>query len=241
MAKIRIFVERDSIKLGDVFALEEKQTHYLLNVMKKTLGDSFLCFNGADGEFEAKIAKTAKKYAEVEIVKKTKDFIPCDDVWLIFAPIKKDRTDFVIEKATELGATKIIPVITKHTISDKTKTQRFVLQAIEASEQSRRIDIPQIDDAISFKNLLKDWDPSRCLYYMDETGNGEPISKAFANSQKPAAILVGPEGGFCKEELDFLSKMSYTKGVSLGKLILRAETAVVAALSCWQAISGNWE
>jgi 16S rRNA (uracil1498-N3)-methyltransferase len=241
MAKIRIFTENADLTIGDSIVLDERQSHYLSNVMKQSIGSHILCFNGKDGEFEAEITKLSKKAVELSIKSKKKEFSASSDIWLLFAPVKKDRTDFIIEKSTELGVSKIIPVITRHTISAKTKTERFISQSIEAAEQSRRLDVPVITDAIKLKDLLKSWDKNRILYFMDESGEGEVVLKAFGNKSGSAAILVGPEGGFAEEELDFLRKLPYTKSVGLGSLILRAETAAVAALSCWQAVSGGWK
>lgn len=161
-------------------------------------------------------------------------------MWLLFAPVKKDRTDFVIEKATELGAGKIIPVITRHTITDKVRVERLRAQAAEAAEQSRRVEVPEIGAPVRLEKLLADWDPARRLFFMDESGRGRPAAEAFGEYQGPAALLVGPEGGFAEEELNGLRSRPFARAVSLGPLILRAETAAAAALSVWQAISGLW-
>lgn len=241
MGKIRLFVENEKISVGTTISLPEKQSHYLANVMKQNIGDNILVFNGKDGEFEAAICGLSKRQVEVRIKAKTKEFKPSEDIWLLFAPLKKDNTDFVIEKSTELGVKKLIPVITQYTISDKTKTERFIAQAIEAAEQCRRLDIPEVATSVKLKDLLQNWNSERKLFYMDESGAGEAISEVFKNAPAPLAVLVGPEGGFSKEELDFLRSMPYTKSVSLGPLILRAETASVAALTCWQALSGSWK
>ena len=157
---------------------------------------------------------------------------------------KKDKTDFIVEKSTELGVSKIVPVITRRTISEKIKKERYIAQAVEAAEQCRRLDVPKVADARNLEAVLKEWDENRMLYYMDETGNGRPVAEVFAEDagkHLPAAVLVGPEGGFDEQELELLRRQKYAKGVSLGKRILRAETAVAAALSCWQAICGDWK
>lgn len=239
MSKIRLFVE-DNLQAGMDMVLKEEQSRYLASVMRLEKGDEVLLFDGKNGEFSAQITDIGKKKVQVVVEKQQKVFEAADDIWLLFAPIKKDCTDFVIEKATELGVSKIVPVITRYTISDKVRVERFRAQAIEASEQCRRVDVPEVFDAQPLKKVLQNWDKKRNLYYMDETGEGDSVSMVFANASTPAAILVGPEGGFCEEELAFLRAQEYAKSVSLGKLILRAETAAVAALSCWQAISGKW-
>lgn len=157
---------------------------------------------------------------------------------------QKDQTDYIIQKATELGATALVPVITSRTIADKVRTDRFRAQAIEAAEQSRRIDIPEIFEAVSFDKLLSDWDRERKLFYMDETGAGDTIFKAFSEAARQnsgkTALLTGPEGGFSEAELTALRQAAFSRGVSMGERILRAETAVAAALACWQAIAGDW-
>ncbi len=176
----------------------------------------------------------------LRILEKSADFRQSPDLWLLFAPVKKDKTDFIIAGATELGVRKIIPTITKRTISEKIKKERYEAQVIEAAEQSRRTDIPQVEDAQSLEKILKNWDSARILYFMDETGNGGSICPVFAKGPQSAAILVGPEGGFEPGELEVLRGLPYARGVSMGRRILRAETAVMAALSCWQALCGDW-
>ncbi len=238
--KIRIYTD---IVFDGGFAptLGEAQSHYLYNVMKLSAGDDLLCFNNRDGEFLCRIEKISKKETRLQLLEKTRNFERPADIWLLFAPLKKDQTDFVIQKATELGVLRILPVITKFTITDKVKTERFRAQAIEAAEQSRRVDLPEIQEALPLEKLLVSWDKERKLYFMDETGNGRDVVSAFVESKgQKAAVLVGPEGGFEAAELSALRKLSFAEGVSLGRRILRAETAVAAALSCWQALAGDW-
>lgn len=238
-ARIRLYIETP-LQSEQELELNESQGHYLLNVMKLAPGDLFNGFDGRSGEYEISILEAAKKRCRVKVGNLLKKFQSIPDIWLLFAPVKKDQTDFIIQKAVELGVRKIIPVITRHTISERVKKERFAAQSIEAAEQCRRVDIPEIEDAISLEKLLSRWDKSRRLYYMDETRNGQPVRKAFAEAAAPAAILVGPEGGFSAEELNRLRHSDFAFGVTLGPRILRAETAVAAALSCWQALSGDW-
>jgi len=236
---IRLYVDT-SLAIGREVVFNEEQSRYLGAVMRLSEGDEILLFDGSNGEFAAEIAALGKKTASATVCRQTKVFMPAADVWLLFAPVKKDRTDFIIEKATELGAGKIIPVITRHTITDKVRTERFRAQAAEAAEQSRRLEVPEIGNAVHLEKLLKDWDPSRRLFFMDESGRGLPAVEAFGGYNGPAALLIGPEGGFAEQELNDLRSRSYARAVSLGSLILRAETAVAAALSVWQAVSGSW-
>jgi len=240
MGKIRLYIP-SPLFTGAEANLEENQSHYLQHVMKLKVGDTVNCFDNQSGEYKCEIIAIGKKQVSIKVLNQEKPYKQVPDIWLLFAPVKKDNTDFIIQKATELGVRKIIPVITRYTISERVKTERFEMQAIEASEQCRRTDIPEISDAVKLEDVLKNWDPSRTLYYMDETLNGEAVGKAFASASAPCAVLVGPEGGFSESELQTLRKASFAKGVCLGPRILRAETAVVAALSCWQALSGDWK
>lgn len=238
--RIRLFVEATLVS-GQQVTLNEEQSHYLCNVMRQTNGALLSCFDNQNGEFDCVLVDSHKKHSQIAVGKQSKSFCQVPDIYLLFAPVKKDKTDFIIEKATELGVRKIIPTITEHTIVEKVRQERYLAQAIDAAEQCRRVDIPEIASAINLSELLSKWDANRVLFFMDETGRGKPAKEAFVASQTyPAAILVGPEGGFSENELELLYKLPYTKAVSLGSRILRAETAVVAALSNWQAMAGDW-
>lgn len=236
---IRLYINH-LLEIKQEFELPEASSHYLTNVMKQKEKDIFLGFDGQSGEYELEIIKQSKKHLQVRVLQKTREYKSSPDIWLLFAPVKKDQTDFIIQKAVELGVSKIIPVITRYTISGKTKTERFVAQSIEAAEQCRRLDIPEISSSKTFNEILSTWDESRRLYYMDETQRGLAVGKAFAQAPSPIALLVGPEGGFSPEERSALRGLKFSQGVTLGPRILRAETAVVSALSCWQALSGDW-
>lgn len=239
MGQIRLYTPQ-RLAVGTKVVLSEKQSHYLSNVMKLKVGDELYCFDNQSGEYKGTLAEIGNKQSVLDIVSHNKPYYQSPDIWLLFAPVKKDNTDFILQKATELGVRKIVPVITRYTITDHVKQERFVSQVIEASEQSRRLDIPEIGDVIKFDELLQKWDKNRKLYYMDETLNGEKVSQAFGDEKK-CAVLVGPEGGFSKQELEQLRTQPFAKGVCLGPRILRAETAVVSALSCWQALKGDWQ
>ncbi len=239
-AKVRLFVDLPLIE-GQPVTFAEEQSRYLVSVMRLTVNDEVLVFNGRDGEFAAVLTAVGKKNVQAEVCRQTRPFAAGEDIWLLFAPVKKDRTDYIIEKATELGVKKIIPVITRHTITDRVRTERFAAQAAEAAEQSRRLDVPQIGEAIRLETLLSGWEPDRRLFFMDESGRGLPARQAFAAYRGASAVLVGPEGGFSDEELADLRSKPFAVAVSLGPLILRAETAVAASLSLWQAVGGHWD
>lgn len=181
------------------------------------------------------------KNAVIRVNRQTRPFEAVPDLWLLFAPLKKDCTDFVLQKAVELGAAKIIPVLTANTASGTVRLDRYQAQAVEAAEQCRRVDLPGVAVPCRLDELLSGWEPSRRLFLMDETGKGAPAAAAFqAEAGHPAAVLVGPEGGFSAGEIDWLYALPFVRGISLGPRILRAETAAVAALSVWQSVAGDW-
>ena len=213
MGKIRLYVPQ-RMSVGQTVVLEASQSHYLFNVMKLKTGDNISCFDNQSGEYDCEISEISKKNCFMQVRACT-------------------------QKATELGVRKIVPVMTRYTTAERIKKERFEAQAIEAAEQCRRTDIPEIANSLKFEELLAHWDKKRVLYFMDETLNGRPVKEVFGAAPIPCAILVGPEGGFSVTELEQLRALPFAKGVSLGRRILRAETAVAAALSCWQALSGD--
>ena len=241
MAKnFRLYIKEELI-LQKTIILNEEQTHYLKNVVKYATGETINCFDNKNGEFKCQIIELNKKTTKIVPLEKTKDRVSCPDIWLLFAPLKKDNTDFVIEKATELGCSKIIPVLTAYTNTTNFKTERHLAQSIEAAEQCRRTDLPEISHLQPLTDIINQWDPSRTLFFMDETLQSKNFLDVLkTNKTNRAAILIGPEGGFSAEELSLVRKQSYTKGATLGPRILRAETAALAALSCWQLIQGDW-
>lgn len=239
--KPRLFSPQ-KLEINSLWQPEEGQSHYLLNVLRLELNDEIKVFDGQSGEYIGQICSLAKKSCSIKILEKIRDMEYCPDLWLLFAPVKKDKTDFIIAGATELGVAQIVPTLTERTITERIKKERYEAQVIEACEQCRRLDIPKICDPQSLEKILATWPQDRILYFMDETGNGGDIQTVFKNaSNAKAAILVGPEGGFSEKELQLLRQKSFAKAVSLGKRILRAETAVQAALACWQATCGDWK
>lgn len=241
MAKnFRLYIS-DELAVGKTITLNEEQSHYLKNVVKYTVGESINCFDNKNGDFLCNITEINKKSITLTVVGKTKEFSLCPDIWLLFAPLKKDKTDFVIEKATELGCRKIIPTITRYTITNNIKTERYIAQSIEAAEQCRRTDLPEISTPQKIEDILTTWDSSRTLYFMDETLQSRPFSEVLKKTtSSKSAILIGPEGGFSPEELTLLRNHPFAIGSTLGPRILRAETAAAAALSCWQMLVGDW-
>ncbi len=238
--RIRIYMNT-ALQIGSVVACMPEQAHYLVNVLRVKIGDEVYIFNGSDGEFCTSVALAGKKECLLEVKSLYKKFKKSPDVWLLFAPLKKDNTDLVVQKATELGVSKIVPVITEYTNAAKVRPERLQTQIIEAAEQSRRQDVPELAEVDTLQHILQNWPSERTLFYLDETGGGSEVVNVFNNSKEPVALLVGPEGGFSQKELEILQKCRYTCAITLGKRILRAETAVIAALACWQALCGDWK
>lgn len=240
-SKIRLYVEQKLIA-GASLILSEQQSHYLCNVMRLKKGSYLSCFNSTDGEFIACISVIHKKQTEIELGKQIRCPTNSPDIWLLFSPIKKDRMDFLVEKSVELGVSALLPVITQYGITDKLKSERICAQMVDAAEQCERLDVPKLLPTDKLTDVLKHWDTSRRLFFLDERGEGQDCVKAFSDvGQTKSALLIGPEGGFSDAEADMLYQQSFVIPVSLGPRILRAETAGVAALSVWQAVVGDWK
>lgn len=238
--RIRLHVEA-ALAPGGSVALTRDQAHYLGTVMRRKPGDGLLVFNGRDGEWRAEIAEISKRNGLLALGAQTREQDRSPDLWLLFAPVKRARLDFIAEHATELGAAALLPVMTARTNAGRVNEDRLRANAIEAAEQSGRLTVPEVRPAAALDKALAAWDPSRILFYGDETGGGAPALDAFSDSLgKPAAILIGPEGGFAPEELDRLASLPFARAVALGPRILRAETAAMAALALFQAAAGDW-
>ncbi|MBV8186139.1 MAG: 16S rRNA (uracil(1498)-N(3))-methyltransferase [Alphaproteobacteria bacterium] len=241
----RLFVE-DDLAAGGEASLSDAQVHYLRQVLRRTDGAALRLFNGRDGEWAGAFQGQGKKSGVAVIAEQLREQDREPDVWLCFAPVKKARIDFVAEKATELGVALLQPVLTQHTMVERVNVERLRANAVEAAEQSERLSVPQVRAPVSLAGLLSDWPGQRRLLMCDETGHGEPIARALAGldenaKQAPWAILVGPEGGFDRVELEALRRMKDVTAAGLGPRILRADTAALAALACWQALVGDWQ
>ncbi|NDF11625.1 MAG: 16S rRNA (uracil(1498)-N(3))-methyltransferase [Proteobacteria bacterium] len=242
---IRLFVDQP-LDSGMSVELNPEQVNYVRNVMRLNVSDSVRLFNGKDGEWQGTIAELAKKSARLTVEKQTRKQKDGTDVWLLFAPIKFGKIDFLVTKATELGVSTLQPVITKHTIVTRVNTDRLRANAIEAAEQSDRLTVPEVSGEITFEKLIQGWDKNRQILLCDESGAGKSIGtvlSALPEAKKKArwAILIGPEGGFSKAELEKLRTLPYVTSVGLGENILRADTAALAALACFQSLTGRWE
>lgn len=229
----------DALTQGDTIILAKAQSHYLARVLRRQTGDQVRLFNWSDGEWLADITHLSKQEITLRVGEQTRPYSRPPDIWLLFAPIKHKRNVFIVEKATELGAELIRPVMTARTTS-KINMDKMKAHIIEAAEQTERVDLPQIRDPLKLEQILEDWDEARTLIFADESGDGQPAAAALAKINAPAAILIGPEGGFTKQERKLLHSKPYCVPISLGPRILRADTAVAATLALWQAVSGDW-
>jgi len=241
--KIRLYVEAP-LTPGCEIAASREQTHYLLSVMRLKAGERITVFNGRDGEWRATLECDGRKSCRLCVDEQLRRQDAEPDLWLCFAPLKKTRTDFVIEKATELGVSRLLPVFTRQTDPGRVNRQRLARTAVEAAEQCGRLSIPEVDEARDLEALLAAWPEDRILLVADESGAGRPLPEVLsALPKRPGghAILIGPEGGFASSELDAIAKLPFAIGVDLGPRILRAETAAIAALACFQALAGDWK
>jgi 16S rRNA (uracil1498-N3)-methyltransferase len=231
----RLFVRQP---LGDGVAVEldAGQATYLGNVMRLGVGAELLVFDDISGEWLARIADAGKKRMTLTVERQTRAAESVPDVWLAFAPVKRAQTDWLVEKATELGVARLMPVMTQRTVAERVKLERLETIAIEATEQCGRTRVPQITEPIHLRRFVEELDPGRHFYFADESG-GDPLATSF--EEGPAVILVGPEGGFTEDERAFV-RSSGAFAVSLGPRILRAETAALAALSAYMALAGDW-
>ncbi len=231
----RLFV-RTPLGESTQVELDAKQANYLGNVLRLGAGSELLVFDDLSGEWMARIAEAGKRRMTLSVERKTREPESIPDVWLAFAPVKRAQTDWLVEKATELGAARLVPVMTQRTIAERVRLDRLESIAIEATEQCGRTRVPQIVEPVQLRRFVEELDPSRHFYFADESG-GEPMSSAFREG--PAIILVGPEGGFADEERAFV-RGAGANPISLGPRILRAETAALAALSAYMALVGDW-
>lgn len=237
-AKVRLFVDHPLGQAQSV-PLERDQAHYLFGVMRLAVGANILLFNGKDGEWRAEVTQAGKRGGELTCLEQTKPLQMPPDLWLIFAPIKKARTDFIVEKAAEMGAARIIPVQTAFTNSDRIRQDRLQAHAVEAAEQCGGTYVPEVTDLQKLDRLLTDWPEDRQLMFCDEAEVGSAKRLAATTGDK-WAILIGPEGGFSDAERQRLHAHPQTHVVALGPRILRADTAAVAALTLWQQSLGDW-
>lgn len=244
----RLYVAGD---LGDRRAVDltAGQTHYLKNVMRLAPGGAVTLFNGRDGEWQGRIDALGRNAGSAVPERQTRPQAAEPDLWLLFAPIKRAPLDFLVQKAVELGVSELRPVLTRHTDVGRVNTDRLGAIVLEAAEQCERLTLPIVREPVTLEAALADWPDGRRLLACAEFGPARPIGPVLAEIAaqsppatpgSPAALLTGPVGGFTTSELDGLRNLPFVTAVALGPRVLRAETAAIAALACWQSVLGDW-
>jgi 16S rRNA (uracil1498-N3)-methyltransferase len=232
----RLFVDQP-LGEGLTLSLDGAQANYLANVMRLKPGDPVRLFDDRTGEWLGEVTDTGKRSVALRLATRLRQRVAVPDLWLLFAPIKKGPIDWLVEKATELGAARLQPVITNRTIVERTNLERLRAHTIEAAEQCDRTALPELAEPAKLTALLKGWDKARMLIFADESG-GAPLMEIAKPG--PTAILIGPEGGFTAQEREMIRATPGAVGASLGPRILRAETAAAAAIAAWMTIAGDW-
>lgn len=233
----RLFVEGE-LAPGPL-RLDGPAAHYLISVMRLKAGDPVKLFDDVTGEWLAVAACVARRDLTLDVTERLCEREPVPDLWLCAAPLKKGRIDWMAEKACELGVARLVPVITRRSVVDKPKTDRLRAHMIEAAEQCGRSALPALAEPLKLAALLADWPTDRALFFADETGGAAALDAMRAH-RSPAAILIGPEGGFDAAERDAIRALPQAIGITLGPRILRADTAAAAAVSLWMAAAGDW-
>jgi len=245
----RLYVEA-ALAAGQAVGLDHGPAHFLRSVLRLEAGARLAVFNGRDGEWLAEIEGLGKGWASLSVLEQRRAATPEPDLWLVFAPIKRARIDFMAEKATELGCSLLQPVMTRFTAVSRVNEERLAANAREAAEQCERLTVPEVRETVSFGELLAGWPAGRRLLVCAEWGEARPIAEALqairaetaggaGQDPGPWAVMTGPEGGFAESELDALRKLPFVTPVGLGPRILRADTAALAAIACWQAVLGD--
>lgn len=239
-AKVRLYVDQP-LGMGQAVAVGPEQANYLFAVMRLPVGAGVLLFNGRDGEWLAKVEDAGKKRGVLRCERASAAQVFPPDLWLIFSPVKKERTAFIVEKAVELGVSRLQPVQTRFTNSERWRQDKHVAHAREAAEQCGATFVPEVKDVQTLDKLLASWPEGRLLFWADETlSRGAFEALAPVSRGTPSAILIGPEGGFAEDEKTRLRGLGFVRPLRLGPRILRAETAAIAALVLWQNAFGDW-
>ena len=237
---IRLFVQHD-LTAGCEAGLGPEQSHYLASVMRARPGDQVLAFNGRDGEWLTTVAEISRRAARLEAARQVRPQTSAPDLELIVAMVKRTRLETIVEKASELGARRVRPVTTQRTNADHTNIARLTAIAIEAAEQTGRLDVPEVSAPARLDAVLAAWPGERRLMFCDEAGDAAPVLGALKSAPTgPWAVLIGPEGGFTASERSLARQIRGAVAVSLGPRILRADTAAIAALTLWQSALGDW-
>ncbi|WP_421934582.1 16S rRNA (uracil(1498)-N(3))-methyltransferase [Phenylobacterium sp.] len=236
---IRLYVPHD-LAATAALPLDDGQSRYLAAVMRQVVGDEVLVFNGRDGEWRATLIETGKRRVILRADRLERPQQIGPDLDLVIAVVKRGRLETIVEKAAELGARRVRPVLTERTNADRVRVERLQAIAVEAAEQTGRLDVPEILEPVKLDRLLKDWS-GRSLLFCDEAGDAKPVLDALAGADSgPWGILIGPEGGFSPAERERLRSLDFTVPATLGPRILRADTAAISAMTLWQAALGDW-
>ena len=234
----RLFID-DHLSLDNSYHIETQAAHYLTRVMRRNIGDAIKVFDDRSGEYLAEIIDISKRRCQIMLINKLKEREEVPDLWLCAAPIKRDRWTMMAEKACELGVSAFAPVQTQRTIIDRIKSDKLRHHMIEAAEQCERTALPNIHPMQKLAKFLDDFPADRNLYFCDERG-GDNFHTILEQNHGPAALLIGPEGGFTDEENALICAHPAAQTISLGPRILRAETAAIAAISIWMSHQGDW-
>lgn len=229
-----------ALAAGSEVPLAPEQAHYLLNVLRLPAGAAVSAFNGGDGAWDCVLVAMGRKKAALSVIRQSQPSSPPPDIDYLFAPIKHARLDYMVQKATELGARRLRPVITRRTIAERVNLERMASNAVEAAEQCNLVFVPEVMEPVKLEALISGWDGARRLVFCDEGKTSENPLRTLRQVRLPAAVLVGPEGGFAPEERRLLLAQAFVTPLSLGPRILRADTAAIAALALLQAVAGDW-
>ena len=236
----RLFVKSPLKGRGKV-ELDADHVHYLGNVLRLHEGEKLLVFNGKDGEWCAELSAVGKRRAELTLDHQTRPQADGPDLHYLFAPLKRARLDYMAQKATEMGVSALRPVITRHTVAERVKLERILANAIEAAEQSGLLHVPEVMEPAKLTRVIEDWDEGRLLIFADEVApHASPIEALSRVGPRPVAVLIGPEGGFDRDERAALLAKPFVLPISLGPRVMRADTAAVAALALVNAALGDW-
>lgn len=236
---IRLYIPHD-LSAEARLELDAGQSRYLSSVMRQAVGGEVAVFNGRDGEWRARIAEIGKRAVTLSALSQSRPQAFGPDLDLVIAVVKRARLETIVEKAAELGVRRIRPVTTERTNTERVRVDRLNAIAVEAAEQTGRLDAPTVAEPVRLERLLADWEPGRRLMFCDEAGDAPPASRALSGEAGAWSVLIGPEGGFAPDERERLRALPFATPVSLGPRILRADTAAISALTLWQSVLGDW-
>ena len=236
---IRLYVPHD-LSTDACLELDVGQSRYLASVMRQPVGSELAVFNGRDGEWRARIAEIGKRAVTLTAMARMRPQSFGPDLDLVIAIIKRSRLETIVEKAAELGVRRIRPVTTERTNTERVRVERLNAIAVEAAEQTGRLDTPTVAEPVRLERMLADWEPGRRLMFCDEAGDAPQAAEALSGDGSAWAVLIGPEGGFAADERERLRALPFATPVSLGPRVLRADTAAISALTLWQSVLGDW-